>query len=96
MTANPVLPSNGDASATPWEAPPRPCHRPLCGAGRKPSFSRSPRMSAGSPARRKTFHHPEIGQVALDCDAFAVKGTDLNVIVYTGQPAGPTPELAPS
>lgn len=53
-------------------------------------------MSAGSPARRKMFHHPEIGQVALDFDAFAVQGTDLNVIVYTGQPARPTPKLSPS
>ncbi len=70
--------------------------RASAGGGRKPSFSRSPRMSAGSPARRKMFHHPEIGQVALDFDAFAVQGTDLNVIVYTGQPARPTPKLSPS
>ena len=53
-------------------------------------------MSAGSPARRKTFHHPEIGQVTRDCNAFAVQGMELNVIVYTGQPARPTPKLGPS
>lgn len=35
------------------------------------------------PARRKTFRHPEVGTITLDCDALAVQGSDLNVIVYT-------------
>ena len=47
------------------------------------------RPVARAPARRKTFQHPEIGQITLDCDALAVQGTDLNVIVYTA-PAGST------
>jgi hypothetical protein len=37
--------------------------------------------------RRKTFQHRQIGQITLDCDAPAVQGADLNVIVYTA-PAG--------
>jgi hypothetical protein len=36
-----------------------------------------------APARRKTFRHPEIGTITLDCDALSVQGSDLNVIVYT-------------
>jgi hypothetical protein len=58
-------------------------------------LARSPRFAelwqqrpvARAPARRKTFQHPEIGEITLDCDALAVQGTDLNVIVYTA-PAG--------
>jgi transcription regulator MmyB-like protein len=38
-------------------------------------------------ARRKTFLHPEIAEITLDCDALAVQGSDLNVVVYTA-PAG--------
>jgi MmyB-like transcription regulator ligand binding domain len=34
-------------------------------------------------ARRKTFRHPEVGTITLDCDELSVAGTDLNVIVYT-------------
>lgn len=36
-----------------------------------------------APARRKTFHHPEVGTITLDCDALDVQGSDLSVIVYT-------------
>jgi transcriptional regulator with XRE-family HTH domain len=45
------------------------------------------RPVARMPSRHKTFLHPEIGEVTLDCDALAVQGSDLNVIVYTA-PAG--------
>jgi transcriptional regulator with XRE-family HTH domain len=41
------------------------------------------------PARRKTFHHPEIGELTLDCDALRVQGSDLNVIVYTAPADSP-------
>jgi hypothetical protein len=44
------------------------------------------------PVRRKTFRHPEIGQITLDCDALAVTGTDLNVIVYTAPAGSPEAE----
>jgi transcriptional regulator with XRE-family HTH domain len=36
-----------------------------------------------SHSRRKTFAHPELGTITLDCDALAVQGSDLQVIVYT-------------
>ena len=39
------------------------------------------------PSRHKTFLHPEVGEITLDCDALAVQGSDLSVIVYTA-PAG--------
>ncbi len=34
-------------------------------------------------ARRKTFLHPEVGRITLDCDVLNVEGSDLRVIVYT-------------
>jgi transcriptional regulator with XRE-family HTH domain len=40
-------------------------------------------------AARKTFDHPEIGRVTLDCDHLAVEGTDLRLIVYTAAPGSP-------
>jgi transcriptional regulator with XRE-family HTH domain len=60
-------------------------------------LARSPRFAelwqqrpvARAPARRKTFRHPEIGEITLDCDALTVQGADLSVIVYTA-PAGST------
>lgn len=45
------------------------------------------RPVAQVPARRKTFRHPEVGEITLDCDALVVGGSDLRVIVYTA-PAG--------
>lgn len=38
---------------------------------------------ARSPARRKTFLHPEVGAITLDCDVLTVQGSDLRLIVYT-------------
>jgi transcriptional regulator with XRE-family HTH domain len=34
-------------------------------------------------ASRKTFMHPEIGTITLDCDVLVVQGSDLRLIVYT-------------
>ena len=42
---------------------------------------------AHAPAKRKTFVHPEVGTITLDCDALSVEGSDLRLIVYTA-PAG--------
>jgi hypothetical protein len=33
--------------------------------------------------RRKTFRHPEVGTITVDCDVLCVQGSDLRVIVYT-------------
>jgi transcriptional regulator with XRE-family HTH domain len=38
---------------------------------------------ARTPSRTKTFAHPEVGEITLDCDVLSVQGSDLNVIVYT-------------
>ena len=50
------------------------------------------RPVARTPSRRKIFRHPEIGQIALDCDALAVHGADLNLIVYTAPAGSPEAE----
>lgn len=34
----------------------------------------------------KTFVHPLVGQVTLDCDVFTVIGTDLRIVTYTAEP----------
>lgn len=34
----------------------------------------------------KTFVHPLVGQVTLDCDVFTVVGTDLRIVTYTAAP----------
>jgi transcriptional regulator with XRE-family HTH domain len=47
------------------------------------------RPVARAPAKRKTFAHPEVGTITVDCDALSVQGSDLSVIVYTA-PAGST------
>jgi transcriptional regulator with XRE-family HTH domain len=58
-------------------------------------LERSPRFSelwkqrpvVRNHARRKTFAHPELGSITLDCDTLDVQGSDLAVVVYTA-PAG--------
>jgi transcriptional regulator with XRE-family HTH domain len=47
------------------------------------------RPVAGRSAGRKTFAHPEIGRITLDCDVLAVRGSDLRLIVYTAAPGSP-------
>lgn len=50
------------------------------------------RSAVSSPARRKTYIHPEVGAITLDCDVLSVHGSDLRVVVYTAAPG--TPETA--
>lgn len=45
-----------------------------------------------TPSRQKSFNHPEIGTITLDCDALAVQGSDLSVIVYTAPAGSPDSE----
>jgi transcriptional regulator with XRE-family HTH domain len=40
-------------------------------------------------AARKTFLHPEVGPLTLDCDVLVVQGTDLRVVAYTAAQATP-------
>ncbi len=46
-------------------------------------------------ARRKTFDHPELGELTFDCDALAIQGTALQLIVYTATPGSPAAEALP-
>jgi transcriptional regulator with XRE-family HTH domain len=47
------------------------------------------RPVAPAPARRKRFRHPEVGELTVDCEALAVQGSDLELIVYTAPPGSP-------
>ncbi len=38
---------------------------------------------------RKTFDHPEVGRLTLDCDELTVAGSDLRLVVYTAPPDSP-------
>ena len=37
-------------------------------------------------SKRKIIDHPEVGPIALDCDALVVAGDDLRILVYTAEP----------
>jgi transcriptional regulator with XRE-family HTH domain len=37
-------------------------------------------------APRKTFVHPLVGAITLDCDIMTVTGTDLRIVTYTAEP----------
>ena len=34
-------------------------------------------------ANRKTFSHPEVGLITVDCDVLVAQGSDLRLVVYT-------------
>jgi transcriptional regulator with XRE-family HTH domain len=60
-----------------------------------PEFARhwaSPEV-ADLHADRKTFRHPEVGQLTLDCDVLTVSGSDLRVVAYTAVPGSVDAEL---
>jgi transcriptional regulator with XRE-family HTH domain len=44
------------------------------------------------PASRKTFAHPEVGRITLDCDVLTVAGSELRLVVYTAAPGSPDAE----
>jgi transcriptional regulator with XRE-family HTH domain len=50
------------------------------------------REVAPRPASRKTFDHPEVGRLTLDCDVLTVGGTDLRLVVYSAPPGSPDAE----
>jgi hypothetical protein len=37
----------------------------------------------------KTFEHPEVGRITLDCDVLRAQGSDVRIIVYTPRPGSP-------
>jgi transcriptional regulator with XRE-family HTH domain len=38
---------------------------------------------------RKTFEHPEVGRLTLDCDSLHVHGSDLRIVVFSAAPGTP-------
>jgi transcriptional regulator with XRE-family HTH domain len=47
------------------------------------------RTVARRSASHKTFEHPEVGTLTLDCDVLTVSGSDLRLVVYTAPPGSP-------
>jgi transcriptional regulator with XRE-family HTH domain len=43
-------------------------------------------------ASRKTWAHPEVGEITLDCDVMVVQGSDLRVMVFTAAQGTPDAE----
>jgi transcriptional regulator with XRE-family HTH domain len=43
-------------------------------------------VMVGERPRLKTFTHPVVGPITLDCDVFTVVGTDLRILAYTAVP----------
>lgn len=46
-------------------------------------------------SRHKTFDHPELGELSFDCDALAIQGTGLQLIVYTAAPGSRAEQALP-
>jgi transcriptional regulator with XRE-family HTH domain len=40
-----------------------------------------------TPVLRKTFHHPQVGRITVDCDSMALTEQDQHLVLYTA-PAG--------
>jgi transcription regulator MmyB-like protein len=58
----------------------------LCAASPRFAELWEQRPVARVRARRKTFRHPDVGEITLDCDVITVEGSDLHLIVYTAAP----------
>jgi transcriptional regulator with XRE-family HTH domain len=42
--------------------------------------------AAASASSRKTFHHPIVGDITVDCDTLEVVGSDLRLVLWTAAP----------
>ncbi len=42
------------------------------------------------PTLRKLLHHPELGDLDLDCQTLLLPGTDLRLVLYTAEPGTPS------
>ncbi|MGW6775384.1 helix-turn-helix transcriptional regulator [Streptomyces sp. NPDC055037] len=47
---------------------------------------------SAEPALRKTFQHPLVGPVTVDCDALDIADRDQRVVIYTATPGSPSEE----
>lgn len=45
--------------------------------------------STRSAASRKTFDHPAVGTITVDCDHLEVVGSDLRIVIWTAPPGSP-------
>jgi transcriptional regulator with XRE-family HTH domain len=45
-----------------------------------------------APALRKTFHHPVVGPVTVDCDSMALDDTDQHLVLYSAPTGSPDAE----
>jgi hypothetical protein len=43
-------------------------------------------VSLEDQSRHKVIDHPDVGLIALDCDALIVAGDDLRIAIYTAEP----------
>ncbi|MFE4913988.1 hypothetical protein ACFRCX_20985 [Streptomyces sp. NPDC056652] len=47
---------------------------------------------SAEPTLRKTFQHPLVGPVTVDCDALDITDRDQRVVIYTAAPGSPSEE----
>lgn len=47
---------------------------------------------ASRPTLRKTFDHPLVGPVTVDCDVLDITDQDRRVVIYTATPGSPSDE----
>ncbi|MEU5343506.1 MULTISPECIES: helix-turn-helix transcriptional regulator [unclassified Streptomyces] len=47
---------------------------------------------SAEPTLRKTFQHPLVGPVTVNCDALDITGRDQQVVIYTATPGSPSEE----
>ncbi|MFF5568479.1 helix-turn-helix transcriptional regulator [Streptomyces sp. NPDC012623] len=46
----------------------------------------------GAPAMRKTFHHPLVGRLTVNCDVLQITDRDQRVVIYTAVPGSRSEE----
>ena len=45
-----------------------------------------------APMLTKTFRHPTVGEITVDCDSLALAERDQHLVLYTAQPGSPSAE----
>jgi transcriptional regulator with XRE-family HTH domain len=61
----------------------------LCAASERFASLWDARPVATLSSSAKSFEHPEVGRITLDCDVLRAQGSDLRIIVYTARPGSP-------
>jgi hypothetical protein len=47
------------------------------------------RPGAVRVSSRKTFEHPAVGRITLDCDVLRVDRSDVRIVIYSARPGSP-------